>query len=70
MDIEAKPGTKVRFNNAHGFEMELAHALRLGLVEGKEYTVERTSVHGFCTDVYLQEYPGVRLNSVMFDDIE
>jgi hypothetical protein len=33
---------------------------------GKAYTVESTKVGGWHTDVYLEEFPGVAFNSVMF----
>ena len=35
---------------------------------GKEYTVDRTEVDSWHTDVLLQEFPGVRFNSVFFED--
>lgn len=40
------------------------------LVIGKEYTVEKTSVHSWHTDVWLQEFPGIRFNSVFFADAD
>lgn len=33
---------------------------------GKTYTVDRTEIHSWHTDVYLEEVPDVRFNSVMF----
>jgi len=36
---------------------------------GREYTVERTEVHGWHTEVFLREVPGVAFNSTNFEDV-
>ena len=36
---------------------------------GKEYTVEKTVVHNWSTEIWLKEIPNVMFNSVFFDDI-
>lgn len=36
---------------------------------GKEYVVEKTIVDSFHTDVFLQEFPGIKFNSVFFEDV-
>ncbi len=69
MDIYAEPGTKVRFafpNNGYDFHKETA---KQHLIEGEIYTVKITDVGSFHTDVYLQEVPGVKFNSVMFENV-
>ena len=35
---------------------------------GKEYIVEKTEVDSWHTDVWLQEFPNVKFNSVFFED--
>lgn len=38
------------------------------LVVGQVYTVDYTIVGGWNTDVYLEEFPGMFFNSVLFED--
>jgi hypothetical protein len=40
------------------------------LIINKEYTIERTEVGGFHTDVYLVEVPQIRFNSVNFISVD
>lgn len=35
---------------------------------GETYTINRIYIGGFNTDIYLDEVPDVKFNSVMFDD--
>lgn len=37
---------------------------------GKEYTVEDVDVHDWYTLVYLEEFPNVEFNSVIFEEME
>lgn len=55
------------FTNAGGYDFEKEKALEL-LVPGKTYTVNHTDVFDSYTNVYLQEVPGHRFNSVQFED--
>lgn len=69
MNIYAKRGDKVIF--AHptaGYEPDQETAAKY-LVEGTIYTVEKTRVDSFQTDVYLQEFPGIAFNGCIFDDM-
>ncbi|MFU1797634.1 hypothetical protein ACM1RC_27470 [Paenibacillus azoreducens] len=68
MNIYAKNGDKVRFLNRNGHDREPAEACDIGLVQDGVYTVERTEVGGWLTDVFLKEFPGRAFNSVMFED--
>lgn len=68
MNIYAPRGAKVVFLNQNGYDHDLEHARSCGLVEGHTYTVDRTVVHSWITDVYLQEFPDIPFNSVMFRD--
>lgn len=68
MNIYCSPGAKVKFHARQGddyFRMENDN-----LEDGKIYTVERTDVHGWSTDVYLVEVPGMGFNSVCFEEIK
>jgi len=68
MNIYAEKGAKLVFLNRNGRDHESAEARKHGLTEGAIYTVERTEVGGWYTDVYLQEFPDKSFNSVMFAD--
>ena len=69
MNIFAKKGAKVicsTLDAGYDYHKEIASKY---LVIGKEYTVEYTDVDSWHTDVYLQEFPGVKFNSVFFEDV-
>ena len=69
MNIYALKGHKVRCDNiTAGFINERETAAEY-LKLGQEYTVERTEVGSWKTDVYLVEFPGVAFNSCMFEDV-
>jgi hypothetical protein len=68
MNINALPGDRVRFAHPdNGYIPDQEKAAR-HLKVGNVYTVSRTSVHAFYTNVYLNEVFGVAFNSVMFED--
>lgn len=67
MDIYSPKGSKVIFNNVKGHDYDLEHA-RKYLKEGQEYTVDFTDVSSWSTNVYLEEFPDIAFNSVMFND--
>lgn len=72
MDIYAKEGDLVIVTEKSaksGLEEDVANVGK-HLKIGKVYTVERTEVGGWCTDVILKEVPGVRFNSVNFVDFK
>ncbi len=72
MNIYAKPGSQVKvtgdsFNNGlTENRVDIAKHLKLG----KIYTVLKTKVHNFSSEVYLQEVPGVSFNTVNFEDVK
>lgn len=69
MNIYAINGHKVRcetFNAGYGHDQQTAEKY---LEVGKEYTIERTSVDGWSTDVWLEEFSDIRFNSVFFEDV-
>jgi hypothetical protein len=70
MNIYSKAGSKVIFAHpGNGYKHDQEQAAEY-LKVGEVYTVSRTEVGGFHTEVYLEEVPGRGFNSVMFDDSE
>lgn len=70
MNIYALRGHKVRCKNlTGGYDSEEDLAKR-HLEIGKEYTIEKTVVDNWSTDVWLEEIPDIRFNSVFFEDAE
>lgn len=67
MDIYSQQGTKVVFTACGGMDGEIEYA-KEQLVVGKIYTVRRTEVHSWSSDVYLEEFPGVSFNTCLFDE--
>jgi len=70
MNIYALKGHKVSFTHPNGgwpFDQQLA---KTHLLLDNKYTIEKTIVDSSSTDVFLEEFPNVRFNSVMFDDVE
>lgn len=70
MEIYALKGHKVRCIGTDSVYHYLTERAEKYLEVGKEYTVERTTVHSWQTDVELQEFPGVEFNSEIFEDLE
>jgi hypothetical protein len=71
MNIWALNGHKVivtedTINN--GYECDKINVLKY-LTVGTVYTVDYTDVHGWNTDVYLIEFPGLSFNSSSFEDV-
>lgn len=70
MNIYALNGHKVKcktFNAGYDHDKETAKKY---LKLWSDYEVERTEVGNWYTDVYLKQFPGVRFNSVFFEDAE
>lgn len=68
MEIYALKGYKVKVtedtkNNGNSWDKE---KIKEYLTLEKTYTVKYTHVHSYSTDVYLQEIPEVKFNSVNF----
>jgi hypothetical protein len=71
MNIYAGPGSKVIVTERtvkNGGPWEVENKVKPHLKVGEIYTVERTKVHNYTTNVWLQEIPGVIFNSVNFED--
>lgn len=68
MNIYALPGARVTFSHpTSGYDNQQKTAAEY-LQVGATYTVQRTDVHGWHTDVFLCEVPDVSFNSALFDD--
>ena len=65
MDIYAKEGTKVKYTGTGGYDHHKEHANKY-LKKDEIYTVLRTEVGGWHTDVFLQEVPNQCFNSTHF----
>ena len=72
MDIYSKQGTKVSYIGCSDGQVNYGgHDDPRGiLVEGAIYTVKRTVIHDWYTEVYLEEFPNMEFNSVCFDEVE
>ena len=68
MNDYASKGARVVFSHPDAGYPHHQETANEHLEVGATYTVERTKVGGFHTDVYLQEADGVAFNSVHFDD--
>lgn len=69
MNIYALKGHKVKcetLSAGYNHHKEVAEKY---LEVGKEYTVEKTQVDSWHTDVWLKEFPDIIFNSVFFVDI-
>jgi hypothetical protein len=67
--LHAERGCVVRAVNltdGYSYDEEIANHY---LVKNADYTVERVSVGGWRTDVWLQEFPKIKFNSVHFKRI-
>ncbi|MCH6198612.1 hypothetical protein MMU07_03405 [Aquiflexum sp. LQ15W] len=69
MDIYTPPGQKVRYINRHGHDSEREFA-NLHLQEGAVYTLLRSKLFKFRTEIYLEEFPEMPFNSVMFENVK
>lgn len=68
MPINSEKGTKVVYTATGGHDLQIETANKY-LKKGQIYTVLRTDIHNFHTDVYLQEVPDISFNSVHFDEV-
>lgn len=70
MNIYALENHKIRcctLNAGYDYHKELAEKY---LEVGKEYTVLRTHIDSYHTDVVVKEIPDVKFNSVFFESID
>lgn len=69
IDIDAPNGERVRFTGHGGYTHDQEHAAKHLTVDAV-YTVEKTDISEWHTDVHLREVPGQKFNSVMFAAVE
>lgn len=72
MNIHTEPGERVivtRQGLENGFDYDRKLAKR-HLIEGMEYTVEKTKFGEYRTSVFLKEIPRMSFNSVHFENVK
>ncbi len=68
MNINTTKGDRVRVDNLTSGYLPDQKIANQYLKLGDVYTVEKTVVYEWHTDVFLQEFPGVAFNSCFFED--
>ena len=68
MDIYAKPGTKVKYTGEGGYDND-RHIAASHMEIGTIVTVKKIDVGNFMSYVEFEEFPGIRFNTVMFENI-
>lgn len=70
MNIYAKKGDRIKFsfpdNGSEFDKKEAKKYLKLNNI----YTVEKTDIGNWHTEIYIKEIPNIFFNSVMFSDIK
>lgn len=69
MNIFALKGHKVKCSNLSKGYPHQQQVAKNHLNIGQEYTIEKTEVDAWSTNVWLQEFPTVKFNSVFFEDV-
>lgn len=69
MNIHSVPGTLLEFAFPQNGDDKSVQNAQKYLRFRARYHLENRVVHGYSTDVYLQEFPGIRFNSVQFRNI-
>ena len=70
MDIYSPPGTKVIFAHPDSGTTYDQEKSQKHLTEEIVYTVKKTEVQSFKSDVILEEIPGIKFNTVMFSEYD
>ena len=69
MNIYALKGHKVKVKTLSAGYFCEQEDIKTYLELNKEYTIERTDINGWHTDVYLVEVPNIPFNSAFFEDV-
>lgn len=69
MDIHAEPGTKVKFTGENGYDND-RHIAFSHMDVGEVFTVKNIYVGSWVSYVEFEELPGIRFNTVMFEEVE
>lgn len=67
MNIYCKKGARVRFIGRNGYDHQLEAAMKLLTVDAV-YTVNSVNAGDWSSGVFLDEFPGISFNTVMFED--
>jgi len=71
MDIYSKQGSKVMVTSStvsNGYTSDSDRVRELCEID-KPYTINHTEVGRYMTDIYLEEFPNIRFNSVNFVNV-
>lgn len=69
MNIYSLKGHKVICKKLHnGYDYHKENAIKYLQIDAI-YTIEKTVINKYCTNVYLQEIPNIEFNSVFFEDV-
>ena len=71
MSLETKPGVKLLVTSEsikNGTDDDKVNA-DLYLRPKRKYTLKKIVVHDWHTDIWVEEIPGVKFNSVQFENI-
>lgn len=66
--FNASAGSKITFAHPEKGSTYEREKTAKHLKVGETYTINKIYIGGFNTDIYLDEVPDVKFNSVMFDD--
>ena len=71
MSLETKPGAKITVTSQsiHNGTEENKGDAALYLKPKRQYTLKKIVVHDWHTDVWISEIPGVKFNSVQFENL-
>ena len=69
MDIQAKPGTKVKFIGKGSYDNDMHNAFD-HMDVGEVFTVKNIDIDPWISHVEFEELPGITFNTVMFEEVE
>lgn len=67
--LGCKKGDQIRFTGEGGYDSDKERANKY-LTVGEVYTVDIIDIGNWMSDVYLQDFPDVDFNTVMFEVVE
>ena len=70
MEIFTPKDKKVELKTFNAGYPSQAQLVKKHLEIGKQYTVEKTIVHDWSSEVYLKEFPDISFNTVFFKNVD
>jgi hypothetical protein len=67
--LGCKQGDKIRFTGEGGYDSDQERGYKY-LTVGEVYTVDIIDIGNWMSDVYLQDFPDIDFNTVMFEVVE